>query len=567
MNILENNYSALFRKYPLLCDKLSHVPPCGGLYELKATPSGVPSIIMRSGGKDICLHSAVDPAREAKRIIDAVEPGRYDIFIIMSPGNMQLVRELLGRIPGIRHVLVVEKDLSLFGAVLSRLDISELLLDERTRFFAGADITDICGYFESLFSVASARGVTFIKNPASEKMNREYYDALVRAVNGIIDAVSSREMTLSRFGILWLNNFIKNLPVLFDTPGAGLLKGRFSGMPAFIISAGPSLAGELAYIKEHANSACLISVDTALPALKEAGIKPDLAVTLDPNKISARHFWRQERGDSLIVLPPTSPAPIFDKFRGDTLLFNSGFPLFQELLRGAPLPPSLDASGGSVSCAALDLALFAGCTRVVFCGQDLSPSPGADYAPGTLYRLDDYERANRFFSSEGYIRKRRLGMMDVPVQGYAGELYTAHNMKRYLENLEKIISKNSQAEFFRLSPSGARISGVKQAKPAFQPGPALSAEDIISGIRKEMSSFKRPPPGLLKKNLENIKLKLERAKDDNLLRDPFIRYLLEPVYYHFLLGSGGARKDPSPGLKALEFMKKRIGENLEKSIY
>ena len=106
MNILEKNYSALSRQYPLLCDKLTHVSPAGAIYELKATPSGVPTIIMKSGGAGVCLHSAVDPVREAKRIIDAVDPGRFDIYIVMSPGNMQLVIELLGRLyPGYAVIL------------------------------------------------------------------------------------------------------------------------------------------------------------------------------------------------------------------------------------------------------------------------------------------------------------------------------------------------------------------------------------------------------------------------------------------------------------------------------
>ena len=131
--------------------------------------------------------------------------------------------------------------------------------------------------------------------------------------------------TLRRFGRLWVRNLLANLPLFLRAAGTRELEGLFAGMPALLLAAGPSLEPVLAVLPALAERLVLVAVDTSYRLCRQAGVKPDLLVTVDPQYWNSRHLdWAELEGILLASEPSVHPRT-FHRPRLPNLYFMSSF--------------------------------------------------------------------------------------------------------------------------------------------------------------------------------------------------------------------------------------------------
>jgi len=189
-----------------------------------------------------------------------------------------------------------------------------------------------------------------------------------------------------RFAGRYLLQTLGNLPVIRREGDAAALDGRFTGRPAVVVGAGPTLDENLPVLAARQDRVVIISVDTALRPLLAGGVRPHLVVAVDPAELNAQHLAGLSGLDDIWLAAEGSLHPsAFEAFAGRTFVFkvsdHEPWPWLKTM--------GLDRGGlrawGSVVTSAFDLALRMGCDPIVFVGLDLSYPVRRPYCANTIY--------------------------------------------------------------------------------------------------------------------------------------------------------------------------------------
>jgi hypothetical protein len=126
-------------------------------------------------------------------------------------------------------------------------------------------------------------GYKTIVIPSLISHDANYYDEVLSEIKSLFQATQMEMGTQSAFSRKFYSNIIDNWQNILTTPGIHDLKNKLTGKPALIVSAGPSLDKNIALLKNAVGKALIVSVDTALTPLMEAGIRPDFVLSIDPD--------------------------------------------------------------------------------------------------------------------------------------------------------------------------------------------------------------------------------------------------------------------------------------------
>ena len=205
----------------------------------------------------------------------------------------------------------------------------------------------------------------------------------------IVRGARANEEARKRLAGKYLLNTLTNLPTIASEGNAAALADLFSGIPAIVIGAGPSLDNNLLAIRGLQDRAVLVAVDTAVRPLLAAGIRPHLVVSVDPSEANARHLNDLSDAHDLWFVGEGSLTPsVFPQFKERTFIYkvsnHDPWPWLAE--HGADCAKL--QTWGSVLTTAFDVAVRAGCDPIVFAGSDLAYTDGLQYCRNTVYEPD-----------------------------------------------------------------------------------------------------------------------------------------------------------------------------------
>lgn len=182
--------------------------------------------------------------------------------------------------------------------------------------------------------------------------------------------------TVHAFSRTWVEQGASNLPAIARWPSVAAIGDRFAGMPMVIVAPGPSLANNIAQLRELRGRAILTAFSHSLKPVLAAGLVPDFVLTVDPQDVRY-HFEGCDLSRTCLVNAATAHPSLFTlpAQRFLSLSANSAIDdwIFEGLGEDALVP-----GGGSVATSALSLALKWGCDPIIFVGLDLS-FPGGRY--------------------------------------------------------------------------------------------------------------------------------------------------------------------------------------------
>ncbi|MBW2282532.1 MAG: DUF115 domain-containing protein [Deltaproteobacteria bacterium] len=195
--------------------------------------------------------------------------------------------------------------------------------------------------------------------------------AAAQTVKEALQSKHVQNLTVAEAGKTWLLQGLENLPAIARQPSIAALRGAFAGVPAVIISPGPSLSKNVHQLAALENHALLISGTHSLTALAAAGVVPDLVVAADPGDL-ARHYESVDLSAvEAFIVGATCRPEVFDVPARRVFSFASNGQIDDWIFDALDEDTAL-AAGGSVACSQLSLAVHLGCDPVVFVGQDLS---------------------------------------------------------------------------------------------------------------------------------------------------------------------------------------------------
>lgn len=183
---------------------------------------------------------------------------------------------------------------------------------------------------------------------------------------------------------IWLDHLAANFKHSLHIPDVTKLAGRYRGIPALIIGAGPSLDQGLAPLASAKLDGVLkLAAASALGPLARAGLAPDMAFALEARDES-RQFDAADPARTLLAAASQSHPNHFALWPGQAALYH----LSPWAAAAAGTELALP-TGGHATSAAFSLAILMGCDPITLVGQDLAYSQGRAHAAGRPGGEDD----------------------------------------------------------------------------------------------------------------------------------------------------------------------------------
>lgn len=219
----------------------------------------------------------------------------------------------------------------------------------------------------------------------------------------------------------------------FDT---SLLKEDF-----IVAAAGPSLDGNLAFLRESQGKRTLIAVGTVFKKLLACNIMPDMVVVLDPQPRTYKQIEGAESEKVPMLLAMTAYWKFAANYQGDKYLVPLS-DVYEE--KGEEEAWEI---GGTVTHLAIEAAVRFGAKRIYLAGVDLAYPNGSSHADGTM----DAAKTDR----------KKL----IPVEGNGGmTVYTSKVFLAYKKWIEERILRTQEVVFYNMSSCGAKIAGAESGK-------------------------------------------------------------------------------------------------------
>ena len=479
MSFLEANLGVLRERDPEGTGNLLGPVSPGDTLELLPAASGE----LTARFRDAYLHSPRDPRREAERFIRSEEKADRAV-LIMEGFALGYHAEAFASLHPDSILWIVEPDLPQFLQVLAARDLRKLLANPRVLLFLNPHPEDLAR--------TAARGNSgefgIIKLRSVYEKDREYYEAVDRALQAVLVRRKVNKNTLRKFGRLWVRNLFQNLPLLPAARGIGLLDHCLEGLPALLLAAGPSLDDILPLLPELRRKMVLIAVDTSCRAVLETGTLPDFLVVVDPQYWNTRHLDGTDLSGMILISDSSTHPRIFRRVPEGLYLCESHFPLGRFLEESTGVRGRISA-GGSVATFAWETARITGTGPVYCAGLDLAYPEGMTHKKESFFEKQALFRSGRLRTLESLSAGALYDQEPRPVPNNRGGFTLSDSrMAVYIRWFESRIAGTPGPETFTLSPLGAAIPGISPASPET----LLELPDRREEIDRRLEPFRKP---------------------------------------------------------------------------
>lgn len=333
----------------------------------------------------------------------------------------------------------------------------------------------------------------------------------------------------------YYNLFFKNLhpnfyrmETAFDGNG---LQGAFTGTPAIICGAGPSLANEVPILQTLQDRALLIAGGSAITALSKQGIHPHFGMALDPNFEEVKRFKEATAFEMPLLYASRLHPAVFNTCNGAHGYLQTGTGgaaekwLEEKLaLNGPPLQEGFTMEALSVTTTALEWAVSAGCNPIILVGVDLAFTGGKAYTPGINSATPRQEQMR---SAERILKRKDI---------YGKPIQTLVKWVMESAAISTFAKRNPQTTFVNATSGGLGFETIPHCplnKISF-----ASPQDLNGKVHKAINTHPlslkgdvRTPLMILRKSLQEAKTyigialeELERTKGTS--KDPETGHLI-----------------------------------------
>jgi hypothetical protein len=336
------------------------------------------------------LASRHQPSQEATTFADAIDLREKAVVAVLGFGAGYHIRELCHRLRRTGLVVVLEPEMGLLRAVLSRVDFTDSFSTANILFFRG---DEELGRYAERFAGAEGvliQGTELVEHPASKARVAPVAKAFAHGVTETVRAARVTAATGLARSAQTVRAVLANARRYVGGEGLAPLAGLAQGRLGIVVSAGPSLRRNLHLLATPGlrERAVIVATQTVLKPLLAEGIRPHFVAALDWHRISQRFYdglRASDVEDTTLVLDPQANPIIAQSYPGPVRAISA--PHLDALL--GPLARDMGRlpAGATVAHLCYQIARFLGCNPVALIGQDLGFTDGVYYARGTA--IDD----------------------------------------------------------------------------------------------------------------------------------------------------------------------------------
>src|SRR6185436_2485416 len=321
--------------------------------------SGELTLAIPAAGGQIFLHSRHRPMEEARRLVDSADLNDKTLIAVHGFGLGYHVEELFARASPEAMFLIFEPDLKLLHTAFAARDFSKLIRSRRVFFVTKADRSALMLRIQGNQALACI-GVASVMHSPSVQLQAEFHRTSAAMLDDVLAYCRTSINTLVLNGRRTCENIAANIPWYIRCAGINELKDAHAGIPAIIVSAGPSLRKNMHLLKEAKGRAIIIATQTTLRPLLDMGIEPHYVTSLDYHDICTRFFENlPEKLSTTLVAEPKASARMFGLFTGPIRLLGNDFA--DRLLAPMKIEKDRLRAGATVAHLAFYLAEYLAC--------------------------------------------------------------------------------------------------------------------------------------------------------------------------------------------------------------
>lgn len=392
------------------------------------------------------MNSNYRPLVEAQRWAEGLELTKAGAVVLMyGLGNGYCARALLNRLSKDAAMIIWEPSMMVYQHVCRQYELKDILADARVHLICyGKNEKDIFALLDQKVHWSNATKQCFCIHPQYDKVFPEQLKVFEEIVRNNNVRVYTNRNTEMYFGVAVAENTAYDLRYVPESYLLRDMAGKFpKGVPAIIVSAGPSLDKNIEELKRAKGKAVIVATDTALRAMIAHEILPDFAVILDAKK-----------PPSYFENPESKQIPLFSKIQAnmevlklhhaEKIWFDSHEYLNRFLERIHRKPADYHA-GGSVATAAFSICAALGFQKIVLIGQDLAYQGEITHAGREISSIQGEEEDTCYIDGI-----------------YGGKVKTRHDWVQYLKWFERVIAEvQGEIEVIDATEGGALIRGTK----------------------------------------------------------------------------------------------------------
>ena len=494
MDIYQKNLSALKQKDPLLALALMQVKPNEKFEVFMDNDPANFNIIRKSDSAPLFPHKPLEETLQ--KITDFIPYSYYPYLYFYGLGNGVFYKMLLGN-EQISRIVVIEPEIEILFIVLNLLDFAEDILSDKIVIL----YAPYCNYVmvNSLFMMdKKSRLYAKVYDLFIFNFFYESYQANIAEISGhFVRAIEHNVISVgndTKDAIIGIKQHIYNLPDMLKSPTLiNLVENLKNRDTAIIVSTGPSLSKQLPLLKQIAPYATLFCIDASFPILYQAGIKPDVVLSLERVEATAKFYTdtpkKAQEGVVFAltsIVHPTLKDAITDGVKqfsmrpfGYTNMF--GFHEYGYV-----------GIGMSAANMAYEMVVHGRFKRCIIIGQDLAfGEDGSSHAKGAIYGSDEIKPKEQKVFVEKY--------------GGGGEVETTLVWKLFLQFFETDIANTPyKLEVINATEGGARIHGSIEM-------PFSKAIELVDKSREKTPiMLKKPEDKISAKNINKAYKKCEK---------------------------------------------------------
>lgn len=412
---------------------------------IEISKDGYRILLVNIDGNKKYLGNKYNQKREIEKFIDKInDKTEKDNYIVFGLFFGEHIQELLKISSFKSHILIVEHNQDIIDFGKNDKKVQQILNNSRVSL-ASSDI-DIEQFFKQYICENNIANLKIEEYCSYFNLYRDsLYDKYELIKNEITRLTLNRNTILKSHDITF-DNFLANLKYLAKSTSVNALKDKCKGMPAVIVSAGPSLSKNIEYLKEN-KSRLVLTGGRTLRTLIEKEIVPNCVASVDFSEVAFKLVdGYLNKFDVPLIISSNTNSKILEEQNGNKFFFSNN-----EFLNDIWKKEIKELfGGGSIAHTLTLLALYMGCNPIVFIGQDLAYTGerGHDVlAENTWEKL----------TFENFYKKNS----DIYVEDVNGKpVRTSVQLNDYRLSLEKIIKENPNTTFINATEGGANINGA-----------------------------------------------------------------------------------------------------------
>lgn len=394
-----------------------------GDYLFQTTCSGF--LTIKDLRNNIYIHSTVDPMWEARKVAEYIFDPRKKAYSIRGCGLGYLIYQMYVVSNGAISIRVFEKDARMVEYA-RRYGVLDWVPDDCIEVIVDADPLPF------LDSAEEEDMGFYMLVPELESESDE-----IRPLLRELYARCSTNMRFKRYqGINYWSNLRSGCKRISEFDISNVKKDMI------VVAAGPSLDGNLDFLRENQGKKTIIAVGTVFKKLLELDILPDMVVISDPLKRTYRQIEGVEDQKVPLLLAMTAYWKFAAAYQGEKYLI----PLkaVEELDNITEKYEDAWDIGGTVTYLALEAAVRFKAENIFLVGVDLAYPGGVTHASGTMDRAQ--------ISTDGLI----------PIEGCGGTtVYSNTVFISFRRDIEGLIANNPEISYYNMSNVGAKIAGTQ----------------------------------------------------------------------------------------------------------